>query len=200
MARIFDTLLARASNADIKSGQAGALDWFRNEAGKFRAIDRAGLLREQQSMLVPMLNVKSIGKMYMFFYDPKHKDTLPYYDKFPLVFPFKMETDGFYGLNLHYISPILRAKLMDAFYDILNNNKYDETTRIRMSYSILEASAKYKYFKPCVKRYLSSHVMSKYLFVDPTKWNAALFLPTEQFAKSSKKNVWLDSSKAIYGR
>ena len=26
-----------------------------------------------------------VGSMQMFFYDPKTKDTLPYYDKFPLA-------------------------------------------------------------------------------------------------------------------
>lgn len=200
MAGVFDTLLSRASSADIKSGQDGSLNWFRNEASKFRSIDRSALMREQSSMLVPMVNMQSIGKMYMFFYDPKFKEELPYYDRFPLVFPFKMESDGFMGINLHYLSPILRARLMDAFYDILNNNKYNETTRVRMSYSILNASSRYKYFKPCVKRYLTSHVRSKFLFVDPTKWDAALFLPTEQFKKSNKKDVWLESSKMINGR
>ena len=39
------------------------------------------------------------GKMYVFFYDPKTKATLPYYDRFPLVFPFSRTEDGFIGLD-----------------------------------------------------------------------------------------------------
>jgi len=43
------------------------------------------------------------GNMYMYFYDPKMKQTLPYYDRFPLVLPYRATADGFIGLNLHYI-------------------------------------------------------------------------------------------------
>jgi len=200
MATTFNALLSRAAASDIQSGQKGALTWFKDAATKFSNIERNKIMREEQASLVPMINTRSIGRMYMFYYDPKGKDILPYYDKFPLVFPFKIAPDGFYGLNLHYIAPMLRAKLMDAFYDIINNDKYDITTKIKLNYQILNASSKYKYYKPCVKRYLTTHVKSKFLYVDPTKWDAALFLPTEKFSGSSKKNVWLESSKMIYGR
>jgi hypothetical protein len=46
-----------------------------------------------------------IGRMYFYFYDPKTKDSLPYYDRFPLVIPIERYSDGFLGLNLHYIHP-----------------------------------------------------------------------------------------------
>ncbi len=32
-----------------------------------------------------------IGRLYMFLYDPKGKKELPYYDRFPLVFPVDLE-------------------------------------------------------------------------------------------------------------
>ena len=34
------------------------------------------------------------GHLYMFAYDPKLKKELPYYDRFPLVFPFSKTPDG----------------------------------------------------------------------------------------------------------
>ncbi len=40
------------------------------------------------------------GHLYMFVYDPKTKAELPYYDRFPLVFPFRKTPDGFIGLNM----------------------------------------------------------------------------------------------------
>lgn len=39
----------------------------------------------------------SPGNMYMYFYDPKLKEELPYYDRFPLVLPYKASKDGFIG-------------------------------------------------------------------------------------------------------
>jgi hypothetical protein len=196
---IFQNMLNKATTSDINVTGRESIDWFRMQANQVRSIDPNRIMREERSQLVPRLNIKSIGKMYMFFYDPKHKETLPYYDRFPLIFPFKMLNDGFYGLNMHYIHPMLRAKLMDAFLQITNNTAYDDTTRIKLKYSLLTSSAKYKFFKPCVKRYLTNHVTSRFLYVDPSKWTMALFLPTEKFAKAKKLDVFADSRKIIYG-
>ena len=42
------------------------------------------------------------GRMYTFFYNPKTKDKLPYYDRFPLSMILGQDSDGFIGLNFHY--------------------------------------------------------------------------------------------------
>ena len=53
------------------------------------------------------------GKMYLFMYNPKMAAKLSYYDEFPLVLPFNVIKGGFLGLNLHYLPPLLRMKLLD---------------------------------------------------------------------------------------
>ena len=88
---------------------------------------------------------------------------------------------------------------MDALYDTANNTKYDESTKLRISYQILDKAAKYGPFKPCVKRYLTSQVTSKFLYVYPSEWDIALFLPTERFVGASKAQVFADSRRAIRG-
>jgi len=131
------------------------------------------------------LSETSVGKMYMFVYDPKTKDKLPYYDMYPLIFPIEYYNDGFLGLNLHYLPPGARAKLMDALYDTINNNKQNKTTKLRISYDILSSVKRYAYFKPCIKRYLFGHVRSNFLYIAPDEWNIALMLPTQKFVKSA---------------
>ena len=138
-----------------------------------------------------------IGHMYMFYYDAKHKETLPYFDRFPMIFPYKKVKGGFMGINLHYLPHILRAKLMDSLYDISSNDLYDETTKLRMSYNILSSASKYKWFKPCIKHYLTTQVRSRFLYVYPAEWDIALFLPLERFSGASKSKVWSDSKKLI---
>ncbi|MDA8752408.1 hypothetical protein N9M52_00210, partial [bacterium] len=112
-------------------------------------------------------------------------------------FPFKKVKGGFYGLNMHYLPLPLRAKLMDALYETANNKSYDETTKLRISYKILDGAARYKEFKPCVKRYLTKQVTSKFMYVYPSEWDIALFLPTERFVGASKSSVWADSKGKI---
>ena len=200
---VFQRSLRRgAAEGYSRPNVVDARDWFREESMKVVGYQRnqQRLIRENRSSLVPVLTRRSLGRMYMYFYDPKGKKELPYYDRFPLIFPFRMTQGGFYGLNMHYISPLLRARLMDAFYDLTNNNKYDETTKIKIRYNILEASARFKFFKPCVKQYLVKNVRSRFIEVDPKFWDIALFLPSERFVKAKKQTVFRESRKQIYGR
>jgi hypothetical protein len=141
-----------------------------------------------------------IGDMYMFYYDPKHKETLPYYDRFPLVFPIKKAEGGFLGLNMHYLPLPLRARLMDALYDLSLNQRYDETTRLRLNYDVLNSAAKFRLFKPCIKHYLMDHMDSRFWYVYPSEWDIALFLPLERFKKANKRKVQNDSRRMIQGR
>lgn len=134
--------------------------------------------------------------MVMFFYDAKWKDVLPYWDQFPLVYPIEMYDDGFLGINLHYLPPILRARLMDALYTAAITRK-DKIQRLRISYDILNSAAKFTPFKPCIKRYLVKHVRSRFFYVEPREWDMALLLPTQRFVGASDTKVWSDSRKII---
>jgi len=135
--------------------------------------------------------------MYMFFYDPKHKETLPYYDSFPLVIVLDKAEGGFLGMNLHYIPPVLRAKFLDALIDTANNKMYTDDTRFMVSYRMMKAAAKFKYYKPCVKHYLTSNIRSRLALVPAPEWEIATFLPTADFQKGSKAQVYKDSRKVI---
>ena len=86
---------------------------------------------------------------------------------------------------------------MDALYSITSDKRYDENTKLRLSYSILKNANKYRYFKPCFKHYLSSQVNSKFIEIQSVEWDIALFLPTERFEKASKSRVFADSRKMI---
>lgn len=166
-----------------------ARKWYRDRAKKL-TVPAHTLMSEDRTRLKTR---SSIGEMVHFFYDPKHKETLPYYDTFPLVFKLENYDDGFLGLNLHYLPLTYRAKLMDALHELTNNDRYDEKTRLKISYGILKSASKYKWFKPCIKRYLYSHVRSRFMSIHPSEWDIVLMLPSEAFQKATKSTVWKDS-------
>lgn len=139
------------------------------------------------------------GFMYHFLYDPAGKDDLPYYDKFPLMIAVGPAQGGFYGLNLHYIEPMTRARLLDRLLDTVNNDKFDETTKMRINYNILTAASRLKYFRPCFKHYLFEQLESRIMLVPASEWEIAIFLPTEKFRGTNKRNVWRESKRMITG-
>ena len=195
MAGIFDKLRKLSGGDKAKINRS--VDWFRNRVAdlSISGMNRRALLRNKDLILKKGEPV--IGKMGVFFYDPKHKATLPYYDRFPLVVIIGPAEGGFLGLNLHYLPPTLRARLLDGLLDMTNNKKYDETTRFQATYQMLKKSSKTKYFAPCVKHYLDKHMRSQFSVINPSEWETVAFLPIADFKKASDKKVWADSRKAI---
>ena len=180
----------KTSKAGAKARAAG--DWFREKvkqagaSAKMKAVTPNQLLRRQ-----PDDNIL-LGKMFFYKYDPKFAKKLPYWDMYPLVFPFERAPGGFYGLNLHYIPPRDRAVLMDNLNQYASNNKYDQTTRLELSYRLLK---RYGRAVPCVKRYLGDRIVSQTGRIDADEWEIAIFLPVERFQKASKGEVWKDSRR-----
>ena len=163
------------------------------KAKNLRSINREQLMDEDP---IKSRSKSVVGSMQMFFYDPKHKDTLPYYDAFPLVVVVGPAAGGFYGINLHYLPPILRAKMLDGLMDIAGS-KLDDNSKFKLSYTLLNRSSKLKYFKPCFKHYLNKHVQSKFAEVPAPEWEIATFLPTAQFRKANNYKVYYDSRQMI---
>lgn len=196
MTGIFSEIITKG----VRSGQIPARtqtarEWYRaTAAGETARVNENRFVNGEPGRLT---TVPTAGNMYMYLYDPKTKNTLPYYDRFPLIFPFKVESDRFWGINLHYLPPPYRAKLMDELYKVTSNKRYDESTRLRINYQILNSASRFRYFKPCVKQYLYTKMKSKFVYVYPSEWDIALFLPTERFSKASKNVVWSDSREMI---
>lgn len=179
--RLYDLSATRKSQA-----------WYTTEVRKLGRITPNQLLSNGNivGQIMP-------GNLYMFLYDPKHKDTLPYYDRFPLVLPFRKVSGGFYGLNFHYLPPLLRVKLLDRLMLFSTTKGITEKTRINLKYQLIASSAKFAWAQPCVKMYLNDHVVSRFVKVDPDHWVTAMMLPVERFVKANKDSVWRNSRKTF---
>ena len=191
MANVFQKLLS-LTTGEIKQKSQAAIEWYRSKASNQRVSPESMLRAEDYKSNV--VGTVSPGGMFLFSYDPKHKETLPYYDTYPLVMPFAMESDGFIGLNLHYLPPTMRASLLSALMSLKPKN---EKEKLILSYSILSKYSKLSYFKPCVKKYLYSHVKSKFLKISAEEWPVAIFLPLQRFQKASSGKVYADSRKMV---
>jgi len=203
---LLTTLAEEKSAADLQTMSRESMKWL---------VAKVASLRNPLAISVPMTKEKSrfvpkgarpipnatkkfkIGGMYFFVYDPKGKNDLDYYDKFPLVIPLESYSDGFLGLNLHYLPMKYRVYFMRKLMSRAVLNDDNEIMRLRVSYEILAASKKYKEFRPCLKRYLYSHIRSRILAVEPEEWDVAMYLPVQQFKKATASKVWKESVEEI---
>ena len=196
MASLFDTLQAGAFRAGIQARTDKSRNWFSKRVKELGTVNRNKLMRDDA--LESTANPK-VGDMIMYFYDPKMKKELPYYDKFPLTILVQPTKGGFQGLNLHYLSPNVRALFLERLMELAPKNITDSTRLARIRYNTIKGANKYKEFRPCFKQYLTSQVKSKIVRVPMTEWEIAVFMPTQQFQKVKDTSVWRYSRDAYKG-
>ena len=193
MSNIFQKLELAAFRNQITPRTKESREWFMKKAQTMRGINRDELMKEEP---LKRGGRRIIGSMQMFYYDPKYKETLPYYDRFPLSIILKPAKGGFLGLNLHYLPPILRAEFLDALMDNVTSKK-SEDAKFKITTRLLAAASNLEYYKPCIKHYLTTNVQSKFAEVKAPEWEIATFLPTALFEKADRRRVYNDSRRML---
>ena len=160
---------------DKQGGIRKSVDWYRkNVADLSNRITAAALMRSGKLNGIP-----SRGRLNFFFYDPKYKQVLPLYDRFPLVLPLETIPGGFMGLNFHYIRPVQRVSLLNNLQRFATGGM-KPSTRIDATYDGIKGVS---ITKNMIKKYLYGHVRSSFLRVDFDEAALAVMLPVQQFKK-----------------
>lgn len=171
--------------------------WFQSQVRDLRTVSvknpQTIMRGDQESKGTRILP----GTMIMYVYDPKYKETLPYYDSFPLGLPFRLVPGGFYALNLHYLPYNLRALLLDRLMQFKTDSTLDEKTKLKFSWQLIDGVSKFAAAKPCVKHYLYDHVKTPFKAIHAQDWATAILLPVEKFVGASPQDVWRDSVNII---
>ena len=174
---------------DEARGRPRSTAWYKEKIKEFGKPSALNLIRDGKRNNKPFY-----GKLNMFFYDPKFKKTLPYYDVFPLVLPLEIYSDGFLGINLHYLPIPLRIKLLDKLVDYSNNTKFDESTKLMVDYKKLK---RIDLIKPTIHKYLAGQTKSQFRRIDADEFTIATLLPVQRFKKASDREVWKESRSMI---
>jgi len=166
---------------DKIKGLEGTLknQWSRTNAPKF--------YREAENKLDRRaLGLKgNLGELFAYYYNPKHRETLPYYDRFPLIMLIGIDSNKktFLGLNFHYLNPKWRAVLLDRVSAKVTSGAIINWNKI----------AKVPMILPTVKRYRFDHIVRRVIPIEEQDNELAIFLPLERFKKASKSKVWANS-------
>jgi len=195
MASKLTQLAAQKSARELQTMSRESLDWLMRKISTIRGQGSiADSIEAEKSRHV---NHFMEGGLYCYYYDPKTKDKLPYYDIFPLTLVLERYNDGFLGLNLHYLPLRYRLAFLSKLMDFATYDERNNIQRLRVTYDILKASKSLVEFKPCIKRYLTSQIRSKILAIQPNEWDVAAFLPVQDFKKARTGKVWQESVEQI---
>lgn len=184
----------RKNHYNLKDAATKSRTWFEQQARMLagKTIQPGRLVRTNSELNVTRINP---GELYLFQYDAKMKDTLPFWDTFPLVFPFRKMPDGFIGLNMHYLPYQARIALLDNLSAYATSKTFDENTRLKLSWNTIQSLSKMRIAEQCVHRYLIPHVKSPFKRIEANDWATAMMLPVERFVGATKQQVWTESRR-----
>ena len=172
---------------DIRESAEGrelSLRWYRERVGQLGKLKARQVIRQGKEDATARIR-PTYGMLNLFHYRPTKAERLPYYDIFPLVIPIKRLNDGFLGINFHYLSIPLRLKLLEKVQPRAKEGIQMGWTRV----------ARLRYIKPCIKRYLKSHVGSRFLKIEENDFAVACMLPIHTFKKAPYRSVHAQSRK-----
>ena len=160
---VFDKILDTATGPK-------SFDWYRKQVNNMTTPGAKSLINKGKATLRP-----KYGVMNLFGYDPKYKATLPYYDKFPLIFPIEPAKGGFIGINFHYLPFGARVAFLKQLSQYSSDKNFDKRTRYMIDW------VNNPYFRKTTKRYLNSQVRTSFLNVPADEMAIAIFLPVARF-------------------
>jgi len=109
-----------------------------------------------------------LGKMYLYNYAA---ETVPFWDQYPLPIIIKKYSDGWLGLNIHYLPPKIREFFIKKV--IIKNYKFlKKGLPAQISYDDIKdvGNLWYKEGIAIIKRYKSSRVKSNLVEIPWTEW------------------------------
>ena len=167
-----------------------SVQWFKNNVTTpLQNMSTQKFLGENQPWQTSGKNI-NVGSMIAYGYFPKHHDTLPHYDKFPLALPFSVDAKGFTAINLHYLPFMYRINLLDKLIHFRTDDKFDENTKLKMSWGLLTSLSKHNEAQHAVKRYLWGHVKTNFINIPMIDWPISVFLPIARFVGATEQQVW----------
>ena len=192
-----ESFLSKVSDA-VRGGTVGqevkrSAKWFQDKIkglkgevkNRFSSTNAAKFYRESEKISDAVFQKRaSLGDLFCYYYNPKYRKTLPYYDMFPMIMLLSAEKDTFLGINFHYLRPKWRAILLDRV-----------TAKIGGGIPRWSKLRKIKQIAPTIKRYRFDHIMLKVVPIEEDEQEIAIFLPTEKFKKAGKAQVWSGSER-----
>lgn len=156
-----------------------------NTTNKLKQLEETKQIRVQDVKRRNKRGLINGGNLYVFNYNPKTAEKLEFYDINPCVFVIDVLPDGFLGLNLHYLPPSERNRLL---FIIKQSSKYGNFL------SVLKHIKKtYPYYNKIIKRYLYTHIITNIHEIEDKYFALVANLPLAKFMKEDTKSVYRDT-------
>ena len=170
--------MAEKTNQPSNNSSQNAVQWFKDS---IRGLKKNQIGKQQDYLTIIKNNKRNVkttlrGQVLLFQYRPKDKPK--FYDRFPLIIVLDFKGRNLLGLNLHYVPPLDRLRLLALMNTLIfNKNESNfQKTRIRIL-SLLNKQIFAKYLGTAVNYYTVENIVGKPKITTPEEWTHFAFLP-----------------------
>lgn len=174
---------SKLGNFELRDMARKGRGWFRSKVAELRSVVVSPRKFITEEDVVRRLTV---GRVYIYRYLPKHMATLPIWDEYPLVLPFRATETGFIGINLHYLPCAYRAMLLDKLTRM--NPRVTDRKRMIVSWSILEKMSRINVGEMATHQYLLSHIATPIRLIRVEDYAKMILLPVQKFHGNQERH------------
>lgn len=138
-----------------------------------------------------------IGDMVIFNYVSKGRLEDSKFNSFPMIFILSVSHDRIYGLNMLYLPPVLRNKVILQLTKSVAGLKLTDTTRGLMVANLLKSYKDVKLFAPCFREYKLDSIKSKFINIPTNNWGLSLKMPIIPIGKQQQVPKFKEAAKQI---
>jgi hypothetical protein len=174
-------------NQKMNDKELTAVQWFRQSLADIRKKKLGKPTDYEPLLLDKSRNVgrKLRGQVLLFRYRPDSKTK--FYDRYPVIIVLEVTGSQIIGLNLHYVPPMDRIKLILLMNSLLYNQKETNLQKTRLKiFSLLNKKVFAKYMGAAINRYTVKNIAGKPKLTTPEEWSYLAFLPVFKGISPSK--------------
>lgn len=155
-----NAMFESAANADLNIKIAKSMGWLQSTLAKVLGAKKSTAVK--------------VGKMYTFAYNPIGSETLPYWDRFPLVIVLEIRKDTIVAINVHYIPMKDRLKVFTKLMSSVSTTGLSNKSKLNDALKSIKSVNNYNYM---IKQYHGAGVKSAILEIPGNEWGHAITLP-----------------------
>lgn len=135
------------------------------------------------------------GNLYLYGYDPKHKDTLEVYDVLPLGILLDISSKYVWMINVHYIPYLKRIQFVRLIMEKLAGGSRLKYKDIKKAWN--KAEIPHAYARLAFRQYIIKRIQTKMRMFDEDNYKAVVQNVLPEFKKQNMDTVYRNIEKKM---
>jgi len=183
---IYENLYARYTSAlkNDKSIEAAMIWFYREVKSLYGSVSKSTVPFSSAMEGIGKISAEDMGSGRLYLFEYRASRDEEYYDRFPIVLPFTVQSDHIVGFNFHYLPIRYRLLAIAAMLHSANPRFPPKEKDIsKLDYDFINGTT-LNFMRVAVRTYKLRRIRSAIGSIPTTGWITAAFLPVAEYRGS----------------